>query len=153
MFYPTLDVIDWLNQWHEVAQPFYLDAIESEWQYNINITSSNEEAYNAADKRFKAFVKSWSDRSKTELPPYDLDAQELDKCLTAETFPEIPGLHEKQPWTVDRQQRAIMRIQTFKVYHEKDMDASALDENRLDQYQEWKIFYLHSTRALYHAII
>ena len=115
-----------------------MDAIETEWQYNINITSSNEEAYNSADKRFKAFVKSWSDRSKTELPPYDLAESELNKCLTAETFLEIPGLHDKQPWTVERQQRAIMRIQTFKVYHEKDMDASALDEERLDQYQEWK---------------
>ena len=114
-----------------------MDAIETEWQYNINITSQNEEAYQAADKRFKNFVKEWSDRSKTELPPYDMDRTELEKCLVEEKFDTTPGLHDKQPWTIDRQQRAIMRIQTFKVYHEKDMDASALDDSRLDEYQEW----------------
>ena len=137
----SLDVIDWLNDWHEAAQPFYLDAIETEWQYNINITSSNEEAYQEADKRFKAFVKEWSDRSKTELPSYSMDQDELYKCLEGESFAEAPGLHDKQPWTQERQRRAIMRIQTFKVYHEKDMDASALDEDRLDEYQEWNTFF------------
>ena len=130
-------VHDWLDGWHSEAEIYFRQAIGAEWNYNVDITDAHEEANTKADAEFKAWTKVMTEeakglfRSLVNVCKEDMDHRSC--CLVDQQQESI--VHGFQPWTRERQLRALDKILTYKVYGEKDMDASALEEESFKIYQ------------------
>jgi len=131
-------VISWLDGWHDQAALYFTNDIKAEWNYNVDITDENEAQTGAADKAFKAWAKVKTEEAKVVfkdlMEACDKSLEDPGCLLENETVKE--DLESASiPWSKERQYRALDKIMTYKIYGEKDMDSSSLNEEDFEVYQ------------------